>query len=74
MQLVAGRMGSTLVPEMAVAALVDTNPALRKVPLAEPGPHREIAFVVRPSYPGLRSIEALKALFAKELKRGGDKR
>lgn len=68
-QLVAGRMGSTLVPEMAVASLVDGNPALRKVVLAEPGPHREIAFVVRPSYPGMRSIEALKALFARELKR-----
>ena len=68
-QLVAGQMGSTLVPEMAVASLVDGNPALRKVALAEPGPHREIAFVVRPSYPGVRSIEALKAMFAKELKR-----
>jgi LysR family hydrogen peroxide-inducible transcriptional activator len=69
-QLVAGRMGSTLVPEMAVAALVDGNPALRKVALAEPGPHREIAFVVRSSYPGMRSIEALKALLARELKLG----
>lgn len=69
-QLVAGRMGSTLVPEMAVASLVDGNPALRKVALAEPGPHREIAFVVRPSYPGMRSIEALKVQFAKELKQG----
>ena len=68
-QLVAGRMGSTLVPEMAVASLVDGNPALRKVALAEPGPHREIAFVVRPSYPGVRSIEALKSLFVKELGR-----
>ena len=68
-QLVAGRMGSTLVPEMAVASLVDGNPALRKVALAEPGPHREIAFVVRPSYPGMRNIDALKVLFAKELRR-----
>jgi LysR family hydrogen peroxide-inducible transcriptional activator len=68
-QLVAGRMGSTLVPEMAVESLVDINPALRKVPLAEPGPHREIAFVIRPTYPGIRSIEALKALFTRELRR-----
>jgi LysR family hydrogen peroxide-inducible transcriptional activator len=69
-QLVAGRMGSTLVPEMAAASLVDVDPGLRRIPLAEPGPHREIAFIVRPSYPGLRSIEALIALFEKELRRG----
>jgi LysR family hydrogen peroxide-inducible transcriptional activator len=67
-QLVAGGMGSTLVPEMAVPSLVDSNPALRKLPLAEPGPHREIAFIVRPTYPGVRSIETLKKLFARELK------
>jgi LysR family hydrogen peroxide-inducible transcriptional activator len=68
-QLVAGRMGSTLVPGMAVESLVDSNPALRKLPLAETGPHREIAFIVRPTYPGLRDIERLKRLFRKELKR-----
>jgi LysR family hydrogen peroxide-inducible transcriptional activator len=68
-QLVAGGMGTTLVPEMALAALVESNPALRKLPLAEPGPHREIAFIVRPTYPGVRSIETLKRLFARELKR-----
>ena len=67
-QLVAGKMGSTLVPEMAVASLVNTNPALRKLPLAEAGPHREIAFIVRPTYPGVRNIEKLCTLFAKELK------
>ena len=68
-QLVAGRMGSTLVPEMAVPSLVDINPALRKVALAEAGPHREIAFIVRPGYPGLHHIERLKALFAAELRK-----
>jgi len=67
-QLVAGRMGSTLVPEMAVPSLVDANPSLRKLPLAEAGPHREIAFIMRPTYPGLRNIEALRSLFAQELK------
>jgi LysR family hydrogen peroxide-inducible transcriptional activator len=68
-QLVAGRLGSTLVPEMAVPALVDANPALARIALAEPGPHREIAIIVRPTYPGMRSIEVLKSLFARELKR-----
>ena len=66
-QLVAGKMGSTLVPEMAVASLVDGNRDLQKLPLAEAGPHREIAFIVRPTYPGVRSIETLRALFRREL-------
>ena len=68
-QLVAGGMGSTLVPAMAVPSLVDHNPALKKLALAEPGPHRDIAFILRPTYPGLRNIEILKRLFARELKR-----
>ena len=68
-QLVAGKMGSTLVPEMAIATLVNTNSALRKLPLAEAGPHREIAFLVRPTYPGVRNIEKLCTLFADCLKR-----
>ena len=67
-QLVAGGFGSTLVPEMALPSLVEINPALRRIALAEPGPHREIAFVVRPTYPGVRSIERLKRLFASELR------
>jgi LysR family hydrogen peroxide-inducible transcriptional activator len=73
-QLVAGKMGSTLVPEMAVASLVDNNPDLRKIPLAEAGPHREIAFIVRPTYPGVRDIEVLEALFQQELKQRSKKR
>lgn len=68
-QLVAGKMGSTLVPEIAVASLIDVNPSLRKLPLAEPGPHREIAFIVRPTYPGVRNIETLGALFSKQLRK-----
>lgn len=62
-QLVANGLGTTLVPAMAVGQLVDTNPHLAKVPLAEAGPHREIAFVVRPNYPNFKNIEAMKTLF-----------
>ena len=61
-------MGSTLVPEMALSQLVDNNPALARVPLAEPGPHREIAFIVRPNYPMLVNIETLQTLINEELK------
>ncbi len=68
-QLVANGMGTTLVPQMAVPQLVDSNPRIAKVPLAEPGPHREIAFVVRPNYPSLRNIELLMELFRHELKK-----
>ncbi len=68
-QLVAGKMGSTLVPEMALSQLIDLNPALAKVPLAEAGPHREIVFIVRPNYPAVKNIELLIKLFSEELKR-----
>lgn len=59
-QMVAGRMGSTLVPEMALGQLVAPNPRLVAIPLAEPGPHRELAFLVRPNYPSLHNIELLR--------------
>ncbi|MET0083641.1 MAG: hydrogen peroxide-inducible genes activator [Sedimenticola sp.] len=68
-QLVANGMGTTLIPAMAVPQMVDSNPRIAKVPLAEPGPHREIAFVVRPNYPSVRNIELLMQLFQKELQR-----
>ena len=67
-QLVAGKLGSTLVPEMALAQLVDINPALMKLPLAEPGPHREIVFIIRANYPAINNIELLMDIFKKELK------
>ena len=56
-----------LVPAMAVSQLVDINPMLTRVPLSEPGPHREIAFIVRPNYPNLKNIEILMQLFREEL-------
>jgi LysR family hydrogen peroxide-inducible transcriptional activator len=70
-QLVANGLGTTLVPEMALTQLVEDNPRIAKVPLAEPGPHREIAFVVRPNYPTLGNIELLKQLFRRQLKGPG---
>lgn len=67
-QLVAAGLGTTLVPEMALPQLVEDNPRIAKVPLAEPGPHREIAFVVRPNFPTLGNIELLMQLFQRQLK------
>lgn len=66
-QLVANGLGTTLIPEMAIPQLVNENPKIAKVPLAEPGPHREIAFIVRPNYPSIRNIELLMKLFSQEL-------
>lgn len=66
-QLAASGMGVTLVPEMALPQLVSGNPAVKAIALATPGPHREIAFVLRPNYPGLNGIEMLMALFRQAL-------
>ncbi|BFM10236.1 hydrogen peroxide-inducible genes activator [Simiduia litorea] len=66
-QLVAGNLGTTLVPEMALTQLVSINPSLSAIPIDEPGPHRAIAFIVRPNYPGLKNIEILKQLIRDEL-------
>ncbi|TCS43767.1 hydrogen peroxide-inducible genes activator [Reinekea marinisedimentorum] len=66
-QMVAGRMGTTLVPEMALPFLLPQNPELSALKLDEPGPHRRLAFIVRPNYAGLASIELLKKLFIGQL-------
>ena len=67
-QLVAGRMGSTLVPEIALEQLVNGNARLVRTPLEEPGPHRELAIAIRPNYPGMANVAALVQLFSDELK------
>jgi LysR family transcriptional regulator, hydrogen peroxide-inducible genes activator len=66
-QMVAGRMGSTLVPEMALDQLLAGSSELAAVPLAEPGPHRRIAFIVRLNYAGVGDIEVLMQLFRAQL-------
>jgi len=63
-QLVANNLGSTLVPKMALEPLLAQQQELIAVPLAEPGPHRTIAFLVRPNYTRMASIEALRDLVA----------
>lgn len=69
-QMVAGKMGTTLVPEMALDSLLGTMPELIAKPLHEPGPHRRIAFIVRPNYTGVHNIERLTTLAKECLKRG----
>lgn len=70
-QMVAGRMGSTLVPEMALHQLLAGSSELCAVPLAEPGPHRRIAFITRLNYAGVGDIELLMRLFREQLRAQG---
>ncbi len=67
-QLVVGRLGSTLIPAMALEQLLANSTALKAKRLAEPGPHRRIAFVVRPNYASVNNIEALMQIFKSQLK------
>jgi LysR family transcriptional regulator, hydrogen peroxide-inducible genes activator len=67
-QMVAGKMGTTLVPEMALDQLLAGSSELKAVHLNEPGPHRKIAFVSRLNYAGVSNIEVLMTLFKKQLK------
>ncbi|MGK0375437.1 MAG: LysR family hydrogen peroxide-inducible transcriptional activator [Arenicella sp.] len=66
-QLVAGKLGTTLVPAMALEQLIENNPLLSKARLSEPGPHRRIAFIVRPNYTGVNNIELLMTQFKASL-------
>lgn len=67
-QLVAGNIGTTLVPEIALAQMVDKNTQLTSIPLEELGPHRRLAIAIRPNYPGMTNIQALVRLFGDRLK------
>ncbi|MFL0798195.1 MAG: LysR family transcriptional regulator [Cellvibrionaceae bacterium] len=61
-QMVQGNLGTTLIPEMALDQLTAQNPDLSAVHLNEEGPHRRIAFLIRPNYTRMTAIEALKAV------------
>lgn len=58
-QMVLGKVGTTLIPKMAMEQLTLQNKMLSAVRLGEPGPHRRIAFIIRPNYTRMASIEAL---------------
>lgn len=66
-QMVAGKMGTTIVPEMALDQLVANSPELQAVHLNEPSPHRRISFIVRPNYAGVSNIEKLMKMFHEDL-------
>jgi len=66
-QMVAGKIGSTLVPAMALDQLLAGSSELAAVPLAEPGPHRRIAFITRLNYAAVADIEVLRGVFRQRL-------
>jgi len=58
-QRVLGKPGMTLIPEMALVQPISRHDKLAAVHLNQPGPHRCIAFVVRPNVTRTSTIEAL---------------
>lgn len=68
-QLVLSKQGATLVPGIALDQLVSRERSLVALELAEPGPHRELAFIVRPNYPSLPDIELLAELITEILEK-----
>ncbi len=67
-QMVAGHMGTTFIPAMALKQLLSGNAELKAVHLNEPGPHRKIAFITRANYPRVNNVELLIQLFRQQLK------
>ena len=67
-QLVIAKSGTTLIPEMALSQLIGADSPLSAIKLAEKGPHRGIAFIVRPNYVGTKNIETLMKVFTQSLK------
>ena len=68
-QMVAGKLGSTLVPEMALEGLVAPMRELVAIKLFEPGPHRRLAFVTRLNFTDVASVDCLANCFARVLKK-----
>lgn len=67
-QMVAGKLGTTLVPHMAIDQLVKGESELRAIHLNEPGPHRTIAFVIRPNFVRTKELSLLQNIFKEQLK------
>nr|QXF14448.1 hydrogen peroxide-inducible genes activator [uncultured bacterium] len=66
-QMVAGKLGTTLVPKMALDQLLHNDSELSAVHLNEPSPHRNIDFIVRPNYLRTEEIRLLMAIFKQQL-------
>ena len=66
-QMVAGKLGTTLVPQMALDQLTYNESEIRAIHLNEPGPHRTIALVIRPNYVRTNELTMLQEIFTEQL-------
>ncbi|WP_076417606.1 hydrogen peroxide-inducible genes activator [Colwellia sp. UCD-KL20] len=66
-QMVAGKLGTTLVPHMALDQLIHNESELRAIHLNEPSPHRSIALVIRPNYVRTNEVTTLMNIFTEQL-------
>ncbi|UUO24982.1 LysR family transcriptional regulator [Colwellia sp. M166] len=66
-QMVAGKLGTTLVPQMALDQLIYDESEIRAIHLNEPGPHRTIALVIRPNYVRTNELTLLRDIFSEQL-------
>ncbi len=60
-------LGCTLLPETAVALLAAEDPELVALPLENPGPHRQLACLIRPDYPEFSTLEYLMRVMQTQL-------
>ncbi len=60
-------LGCTLLPETALAVLAAEDPDLVALQLENPGPHRQLACLIRPDYPELRTLEYLMQVMQTQL-------
>lgn len=68
-QMAAGKLGTTLVPHMAIDQLIHNDSELRTIHLNEQGPHRKIAIVTRPNYVRTNELALLQNIFTSQLNR-----
>ena len=66
-QLVKGKMGTTLVPKMALKELIGNKKGLSISHLNEAGPHREIALIIRKNFADIESAKLLRDFFQRAL-------
>ncbi|RHW76356.1 hydrogen peroxide-inducible genes activator [Colwellia sp. RSH04] len=66
-QMVAGKLGTTIVPQMALDQLIHNESELRAIHLNEPGPHRTLALIIRPNYVRTNELTLLKEIFTQQL-------
>ncbi|TPH13383.1 hydrogen peroxide-inducible genes activator [Litorilituus lipolyticus] len=66
-QMVAGKLGTTIVPQMALDQLIYNESELSAIHLNEPGPHRTLALIIRPNYVRTDELTTLKDIFTEQL-------